>query len=92
MISDKLYVTLGTSNDIEDEPLELTDEMIERNDEIDNCVYECICTLAEKEIEWDMHIIGDVIDSIKTVLDMHNIKVRHPGICEDDDGKQYYCE
>lgn len=70
--------------------LELTDEMIERNDEIDNAVYECICILAEKELDWNMGIIGNVTDAIKAELAKHGIKVRHPGVVTDKDGSQHY--
>lgn len=44
--------------------LELTGEMLKRNDTIDNAVQDCICTLAEKEIDWNMEIIEDVTDAI----------------------------
>jgi len=71
--------------------LELTDEMLARNDDIDNAVHKCICTLVEKEIDWDMEIIGDVTEAIKTVL--HNgygIKVYHPSVIIEKDGTQHY--
>lgn len=35
----------------ENTDLELTDEMVQRIDEIDNAVYDCILTLAEKSME-----------------------------------------
>lgn len=77
------------------EPLELTDEMIERNDDIDNAVYHCILTLAEKDVDelpWSMEIIGDVTDAIKETLSRHNIMVRHPAVVTEPDGKQHYEE
>ena len=74
-------------------PLGLTDEMIERNDAIDNAVYDCILILSEDssgDLPWDMEIIGDVTDAIKAALASHDIKVRHPGIVTEEDGRQYY--
>jgi hypothetical protein len=78
------------------EYLELTDEMVERIDEIDNAVYDLILTLAEKtpeDLEWDMAIIGNVTDSIKTLLwEEFQIKVRHPAVVTNKDGTQYFSE
>ena len=73
--------------------LELTDKQLERNDDIDNAVFDCICTLTEQpELEWDMQIIGEVTDSIKLILKTFGLKVRHPGIVTEDDGTQRYEE
>ena len=72
--------------------LELTDEMLERLDEIDNTVYACICTLAEKPIEWDMEIIGEVTEEIRSVLEKHEIQMRWPGIVTNEDGTQEYSD
>ncbi len=75
-----------------EEEIELTTEMLERNDVIDNTVYDCICTLAEKEIDWDMSIIGEVTDVIKDTLLKFNIKVRHPSVVTEKDGTQHYSD
>jgi hypothetical protein len=72
--------------------LELNDEQLERNDIIDNTVFECIETLAEKELDWDMQLIGETTDAIKEVMTDFGIRVRHPGISERDDGTQYIDE
>lgn len=80
---------------IESKPLELTGEMEERNDAIDNAVYACILELAEKdedELPWDMEIIGDVTDAIKDVLARKGIKVRHPGVVTEENGSQHYAD
>ena len=78
------------------ETLELTTEMTERIDEIDNAVYEMLCTLLEvneDEFEWNMHIIGSVLDSvIKNLWESHGLKVRYPGIVKNEDGSQEYFE
>jgi len=72
--------------------LELTDSQIARNDDIDNAVYACICTLTEQEIDWDMEIIAEVTEAIKAALEPFNLKVRHPGIITNEDGSQTYEE
>jgi hypothetical protein len=73
----------------EDEELELSDEHLERNDDIDNAVFDCISVLAEDiNMEWNMQIIGETTDAIKSVLSDHNIKVRHPHIAIHADGSQ----
>jgi len=80
----------------ENNELELTDEQLERNDEIDNAVYNCILVLAEQsdtELPWDMGMVAEVTDAIKEALWLYgNIKVRHPGIVTDEDGNQSYQE
>jgi hypothetical protein len=95
-ISRRLKMQNNETEDIravKHEELELTDEMIERNDVIDNAVYACILELAEKdedELPWSMEIIGDVTDAIKASLLMHKIKVRHPGVVTEANGSQHY--
>ena len=70
--------------------LELTDEMLERNDDIDNAVYDCICVLAEKELPWSMEIITKVTETIKAELLKYQIQVRHPSVETKEDGNQIY--
>jgi hypothetical protein len=73
--------------------LELTDEQLERNDAIDNAVFDCIKTLVEDDnLEWDMSKIGPVTDSIKSTLLEVGLRVRHPGIVTNADGSQVYEE
>lgn len=51
----------------------------ERNDEIDNAVFECIRVLIEQpELEWNMEIIGEVFDAIKETLNDFGLTVRQP--------------
>lgn len=67
--------------------IELTDDQLQRNDEIDNAVFDCIKILAEDPLmEWNMRVIGNVTESIKHTLFHHGIPVRHPGISVDLDG------
>jgi hypothetical protein len=72
--------------------LELTDEMLERNDDIDNAVFGCLCALAEKELEWDMELIGEATDVLKDILKDRGFPVRHPGVVTEPDGTQHYEE
>jgi len=76
--------------------LELTDEMVERNDEIDNGAYDFILTLTEKtsdELPWDMEMIGSVTDAVTNLLwKRFKLAVRHPAVVTNDDGTQCYCE
>ena len=73
--------------------LELTQEMIERNDEIDNAVYDLILILTENDdFAWDMEIIGEVTDAIKESLAKFKLEVRHPCIITREDGTQCYGE
>lgn len=86
-------------------PLELTDEMIARNDEIDNAVYKCICTLTQKDsecdpnaensdniLDWDMELIGEVDEAIVAVLKSHGLEVHSPCIVHNSDGTEEYGE
>ena len=76
--------------------LELTDEMIARNDTIDNAVYQVILTLTEKtdeELPWNMEIIGNATDAIKSFLLRElGLQVRHPGVVTNEDGSQEYSD
>ena len=72
--------------------LELTPEMEKRNDEIESAVYDCLCILTEKSLEWDVRMIYEVIEAIKRVLADYNLKVRHPAIETDENGQQRYVE
>ena len=72
-------------------PLELTDEMIERNKIIDDTVMDCILMMAEKRtLHWDMQVVVEIANAIKAALASHDIKVRHPGIVTEEDGRQHY--
>ena len=73
--------------------LEFTDGMIERIDEIDNAVFDCIKILAENpDMDWDMEIIGEITDEIKYSLFKRGIKVRHPAIVTELNGEQSFSE
>jgi hypothetical protein len=80
-------------NSEESKELELTDEMLKRNDEIDNAVYDCIRILSEQpNLPWSMEIIAEVTEAVAGVLSKFKIKVRHPAIATKVDGTQYYSD
>lgn len=50
--------------------MELTSQQIERQDFVDNAIFELINELnpSEKELEWDIEIIGEIRDAIQSQL------------------------
>lgn len=54
------------------------DFSIEKNDDIDNAAYELLQSLAVNEIDWDMEMIGDVVEFVKEYLEEKHIPVCHP--------------
>jgi hypothetical protein len=77
--SDYYYWTINEADDIKDaEPKDGTapedDEEFEaflcaKNDELGNAAQDLICAVAGEEVEWDMSIIGNVLDAVKGELD-----------------------
>ena len=49
---------------------ELSEEQIERQDYVDNAIYELIKQVnpTNKQIEWDIELIGEIRDSIRECL------------------------
>jgi len=75
--------------------VELSDEHLERLDEIDNAVYHCILTLlgkSEEEFPWSMEYIGNVTDGIVDVLVKKGHAIYRPAIVTEADGRQYISE
>lgn len=62
-------------------------------DEIDNAVFKAILSLSTSKtcIEWDVSIIGEATDAIKSVMERHGLKVCHPWQ-EEDGSICYYTE
>ena len=57
--------------------LELSDEQVARNDEIYNAAFEFCKVLAEdKNLEWNMEILGQLADYAAELLTTHGSKVR----------------
>ena len=50
--------------------MELTDQQISRQDFVDNAIYDLINELipSDKEMEWDIEVIGEVRDVIQAML------------------------
>lgn len=63
--------------------------LIDKNDDIDNLAYALINAfirkgcLVEEELEWDMEIIGDVVEAVEDVLTSRCLEVCHPFYCDD---------
>ena len=58
--------------------------LTEKNDEIDNAAFALIQALAGEEAEWDMEIIGDIVDFADVLLIEHGYEVCHPYYEGDD--------
>lgn len=73
--------------------------LTERNDAIDNAVFEAICSLVHEScaLEWDMEVIGEIEDVIESSLIKKGIITCHPW-CDEDENICYkidrcpYCE
>ena len=50
--------------------MELTDQQISRQDFVDNAIYDLINELipSDKEMEWDIEVIGEVRDVIQAMF------------------------
>ena len=76
--------------------LDLTDEMLDRNTDIHDAVYEMLLVLLEKEreeFEWDMEIIGNTLeDIIASLWGNFKMRVRYPSVVTFEDGRQRYDE
>lgn len=75
-----------------EEPIELSDAHIERLDEIDNAVYDCLRVILQKtedEYPWSMKDIGEVTDSIVAYLVQNGHRIYRPAIVTEPDGQQY---
>ena len=72
--------------------LSLSAAHLERLDEIDNAVYQCLLVLlgkTEEEFPWDMHYIGEVTDGMVSFLTEKGHRVYRPAIVTEEDGTQY---
>lgn len=70
--------------------MELTNEQIERQDEIYNGVFELCKIMSEnQELEWNMSFIGEIADCAESILMQHGIRVRFPAIVTDPDGSEH---
>lgn len=60
------------------------DRLCKAGDRIDNAVFDAIQALCVKDIEWDMHHIGDVTLMIEKYLADNGFDVCHPWQDEDE--------
>ena len=85
---------MGVNNELKPiEELEFTDWQIERQDEIENVVYDCLLVLTEKtseEFPWSMNHIGPVADMICDYLVAQGIPVRYPAMVYEPDEEHAY--
>jgi hypothetical protein len=72
--------------------------MDDRNDIIDNAVFEVLKAMSHEEIEWDMEVIGEIADFAGCMLTEHGIKICRPWYNIDDNtpcykttDRCYYC-
>lgn len=67
------------------------DLLCSAGDEIDNAVFAAILVLSQPENcpAWDMSLIGDATDAIKSVMEQHGLSVCHPW--QDEDETICYC-
>lgn len=67
---------------------ELNKKQMEQLDRIDNAAFElCKILLDDYELEWNMEIIGEVVDAAVSILSADR-QVYYPGILLDVDGKE----
>ena len=72
--------------------MSLSADHLDRLDEIDNVVYQCLLVLlgkTEDEFPWDMHYIGEVTDGIVEFLIEQGHRIYRPAIVIEEDGTQY---
>ena len=78
------------------EGLNLTHEMVDRNSDIHDAVYEMLLVLLERdreEFEWDMGVIGAITDDIIASLwSNFKMRVRFPSVVTLEDGSQHFDE
>ena len=79
----------------EEDGVELSNAHLERLDEIDNAVYQCILVIlskSEKEFPWSMEYIGNVADGIVDFLVKKGHVIYRPAIVVEADGSKYISE
>lgn len=78
------------SNELKTSKRDFESYLIDKNDDIDNLAYALINAfirkegcLVEEKLEWDMEIIGDVVEAVEDVLTSRCLGVCHPFYCDD---------
>lgn len=67
---------------------EVTAEMVERDDAIDNAVNNCIRVLTQCDQPWNMQIISAVTKAIRATLNTFNIALRQPAVVSEQKGSE----
>ena len=52
--------------------------LVARNDRIDNAAFELLNALSPEPQEWNMEIIGKIVDAVEMALVLCDIPVCHP--------------
>lgn len=83
---------LGTGAEAEE--LELTEEQVERLDELDDAAYRFLQVLMDDPgLAWDMRHIGELLDIAADFMYKNGFRIRYPAIEEGPDGArrvEYY--
>lgn len=64
------------------------DFLCDKNDEIDNAVFEAIAAMAprgEEPAEWDQHYIGEIADYIEGIMEKNKLHNCHPAYVGEDE-------
>ena len=85
----------ATADDFEDDEL-LCDEcyvkMVERIDEVESVVFECMKVLVQEDVEWDAEVVSTITETMKMALELIGFSVEYPSIVTDERGRRYYME
>lgn len=72
------------------EEVELSDEQLERNDEVYKAVFQMCKTLTNvPDLEWDMEFIGDIAEYAAETLAQCGHKVWFPSVITEKDGSRH---
>lgn len=76
--------------DNENMELELTDEQVERMDELDNAAHEYLKVLTNNpDLEWNQEYIGELNDLAAELMHRKNFRIYYPSIVTQADGSQH---
>lgn len=72
-----------------DEALELTEDQVQRLDEIDNAAFEYLKVLTNNpDLEWNMEFIGELNDMAAAFMHGKGFPIYYPAIVDDGEGNQ----
>ena len=80
---------MSTDNENMNEELELTDEQVERMDELDNAAHEYLKVVTNNpKLPWNQEYIGNLNDSAADLMYHKGFKIYYPAIVTDAEGNQ----